>query len=216
MYLLAPSRGTSSPPAPRLLPRASTCSRSPMPAYASGGGRMHGAVCVAPKANRAVRRGCCIAAAALLVLPACGSSSKGPGPAGRSRTAGATAPSSAVEGGSSAVATATASASAETVTASADGVTATMRGSTHHPRVGRWPVHFTVTSSGRPARAALSYEFLLGGQVVAHRSHYLFTGSFSDHIEWPAEAVGYPLTLRAVITAGRAVLNLDYPVQVSR
>jgi hypothetical protein len=84
------------------------------------------------------------------------------------------------------------------------------------PKVGHWPVHFTVTRAGRPARASVSYEYLFGGQVVAHRAHYTFTGAFSDVFQWPAEAVGYPLTFRAVITAGRSVIYLDYPVQVSR
>jgi hypothetical protein len=90
-----------------------------------------------------------------------------------------------------------------------------MHGSTHEPRVGPlWPDSFAVTNAGRPAAASLEYEFLLAGQVVAHRSHYRFTGSFHDTIEWPAAAVGYPLTLRAVIRAGGRVLNLDYPVKV--
>jgi hypothetical protein len=52
--------------------------------------------------------------------------------------------------------------------------------------------------------------------VVAHRSHYRFTGSFHDTFEWPASAVGYPLTFRAVIKSDGATLNLDYPVQVVR
>ena len=117
--------------------------------------------------------------------------------------------------GATATATATASGSATTVTASAGAVTASMHGSTHQPRVGPlWPVSFIVTTAGRPAPASLEYEFLLAGQVVAHRSHYRFAGRFHDTIEWPAAAVGYPLTLRAVIRAGGALLNLDYAVKV--
>lgn len=112
-------------------------------------------------------------------------------------------------------ATATASGSATTVTANAVSVTVTMHGSTHEPRVGPlWPDSFEVTSAGRPATASLEYEFLLAGQVVAHRSHYTFTGHFHDTIEWPAAAVGYPLTLRAVIRARGTLLNIDYPVKV--
>ena len=162
-----------------------------------------------------MRRGRWLALAALSsALTACGStkSSSSAGITAKTREPTSTAPS----GSSAPSATASAPAGAETVSASAGGVTATMHGSSHHPRVGLWPVHFTVTRLGHPARAAVSYEFLFAGQVVARRSHYIFTGSFSDRIEWPADAVGYPLTLRAVITAGRTVLNLDYPVQVSR
>ena len=113
-------------------------------------------------------------------------------------------------------ATATASAGATSVSATAGEVTATMHGSSHTPTVGNWPVHFTVTRAGQPARASVGYEFLLDGEIVARRSHYTFTGSFSDLLEWPATAVGYPLTLRAVITSGATVINLDYPIQVTR
>ena len=61
----------------------------------------------------------------------------------------------------------------------------------------------------------MSYEYLFGGQVVAHRSHYTFTGHFSDIFKWPSSAVGYPLTFRAVIVSDGATINLDYPVQVT-
>jgi hypothetical protein len=104
------------------------------------------------------------------------------------------------------------------VIASAGAVTATLhvaRG--HHPRVGeRWPIAFAVTSAGRPVEAEVAYEYLFGGAVVAHRSHYKFTGAFHDTFQWPSSAVGYPLTFRAVIAAAGRTLNLDYPVQVVR
>ena len=145
-------------------------------------------------------------AAAALTLPAgCGGSS-----GSHSATTSTQRP------GSTSTATATASATASVVSASAGAVTATMRGSSHTSKVGPWPVHYTVTRAGRPATASLVYEFLFGGQVVARRSHYVFTGHFSDVLQWPASAVGYPLTLRAVITAGTTVINLDYPIHVTR
>ena len=53
------------------------------------------------------------------------------------------------------------------------------------------------------------------GQVVARRSHYNFTGHFSDTFQWPASAVGYPLSLRAVIVSGKTTFNLDYAVRVT-
>jgi hypothetical protein len=148
-----------------------------------------------------------LALLATLVLAACGSSSKSSG--------GATAATR-----SSATPTTT-SASRETapgvVSASAAAVVATMHASTHHPTVQRpWPLSFVVTSAGAPARASVSYEYLFGGQVVAHRSHYVFAGHFADVFRWPAEAVGYPLTFRAVIASGGHTIDLDYPVQVVR
>jgi hypothetical protein len=88
---------------------------------------------------------------------------------------------------------------------------------THRPKVGRpWPVRFTVARTGGPAEASVSYEYLYGGQVVARRSHYNFTGHFSDTFIWPGEAVGYALTFRAVVVSDGATIHLDYPVKVTR
>jgi len=90
-----------------------------------------------------------------------------------------------------------------------------MHGSTHQPKVGqRWPFQFTVTRGGRPARATVTYEFVFGGQVVARREHYAFEGHFTDEIQWPSTAVGYPLEFRAAIVSEGATVNLDYPVRV--
>ncbi|HXC44970.1 MAG TPA: hypothetical protein VNU24_00075 [Solirubrobacteraceae bacterium] len=108
------------------------------------------------------------------------------------------------------------SATSTVVAASSGGVTATLRAGTHHPPVNRaWPLHFTVTHAGGPAKASVSYEYVFGGAVVAHRSHYTFTGHFSDVFHWPATAVGYPLTFRAVIVSEGETIDLDYPVQVT-
>jgi hypothetical protein len=52
--------------------------------------------------------------------------------------------------------------------------------------------------------------------VVARRSHYTFTGSFSDIVVWPSASVGYPLTFRALIGSDGARIYLDYPVQVTK
>lgn len=101
------------------------------------------------------------------------------------------------------------------VRGSASGVTATLHAGTHAPRVGEpWPIHFTVTARGAPAHASVSYEYLYAGAVVARRSHYVFVGRFSDVFKWPATAVGYPLTFRAVVVSGGVTIDLDYPIQV--
>jgi hypothetical protein len=92
-----------------------------------------------------------------------------------------------------------------------------LRAGTHKPKANRpWPVHFTVTRAGSPAKSSVGYEFLLAGQVVARRSHYTFTGSFSDIVVWPSASVGYGLTFRAVVVSNRATIDLDYPVQVTK
>ncbi len=112
--------------------------------------------------------------------------------------------------------TSTASAGADTVSASSGAITATLHASTHQPKVeAPWPIAFVVTRAGRAASASVSYEYLFGGQVVARRSHYTFVGHFSDVFKWPATAVGYPLTFRAVIASQGVTIDLDYPVQVS-
>ena len=91
-----------------------------------------------------------------------------------------------------------------------------MHAATHEPMVGRpWPIHFTVTRGGQATTASVSYEYLFTGQVVAHRSHYTFTGHFSDVFKWPSTAVGYPLTFRAVIVSNGATIDLDYQVKVT-
>jgi hypothetical protein len=149
---------------------------------------------------------------AVLLLAGCGSSNSrstqsSSGPSTRQASTGAsTVPRPSVPSSAGA---------AGAVTGSSGGVTATLHAGTHHPRVQRpWPIRFTVASGGRAARASVSYEYLFAGQVVAHRSHYTFTGHFSDVFEWPAAAVGYQLTFRAVIVSGARTIELDYPVQV--
>jgi hypothetical protein len=164
-----------------------------------------------------------LTAAVLLAAGCGGSSTKATTSSATASHSGSAASSTAASTPSSATSTAPGTAPAATsstngpiVTASAGGLTATMHTSGHHPKVNRpWPIQFTVTRGGRPVRASVAYEYLFAGQVVAHRSHYTFTGHFSDVFIWPSASVGYPLTFRAVIVSGATMLNLDYAVQVS-
>lgn len=158
------------------------------------------------------KRPCLVAAltVGLLAVAGCGGSSGGK----TSRTS--STASTTKQTPPSRVASASAG-SGNTASASADGVTATMHGSTHTPKVERpWPVDFTVTRGGRAATASVSYEYLFDGQVVARRSHYTFKGHFSDDFKWPSSAVGYPLTFRAVIVSDGVTIDLDYQIQVGR
>jgi len=166
------------------------------------------------RALSACRRGCRLSGftAVLLLVAGCGSSSTGK--TTRSSTTKAsqqsTTPASIPQPSTPATA-----AAPSVVTGSSGAVTATLHAGGSHPKVNQaWPIRFTVSSAGRPARASVSYEYLFGGQVVAHRSHYTFTGRFSDIFRWPSSAVGYPLTFRAVIVSEGTTINLDYPVQV--
>ena len=148
-------------------------------------------------------------ASALLAFAGCGSS----GGTSSSR------PTSSASTATSATTTATPAATLtgpNVVTGTAGGVSASMHASTHQPRVNiPWPLRLTATSGGQPAHASVDYEFVFGGQVVAHRSHYAFVGHFSDNLLWPSSAVGYPLTFRAAVHAGGTTINLDYAVKVT-
>jgi hypothetical protein len=161
--------------------------------------------------------------ATLLLICGCGSSSKSrtaartkSAPVMSSQPATSSAPTSTTAtSGTATSTTSTAMSGAGVVSGSLGGVTASMRPASHHPKVNvPWPISFTVTREGKAAKASVSYQYLFAGQVVARRSHYTFTGRFSDVFHWPASAVGYPLTFRAVIVSGGVTINLDYPVQV--
>jgi hypothetical protein len=150
---------------------------------------------------------------AVLVLGACGGS-KGTG-----STATTASRSTTTTGQASTAAKSTSPGSGEiapgVVSGSSGALAATMHAAGHHPHVGKpWPISFLATEAGKPAHVEVAYEYLFGGQVVAHRSHYEFTGRFHDVFRWPSSAVGFPLTFRAVIKGPDATLNLDYAVQV--
>jgi hypothetical protein len=139
-----------------------------------------------------------------LLLAACGTSSSGKSSPSSSASSAPTpsAPPSSTSTGN--------------VSGAARGVTAVLRAGTHSPTANRpWPIQFTVSRSGHAVRASVSYEYLFAGQVVARRSHYTFTGHFSDVFVWPSAAVGYPLTFRAVVMSDGTTIDLDYAVQVS-
>ena len=156
---------------------------------------------------------------AVLVLGACGGS-KGPGSTATTATSATTTTDQAsTTTGQASAAKPTSPGSSEiapgVVSGSSGALAATMRAAGHHPRVGMpWPISFLATEAGKPAHVEVAYEYLFGGQVVAHRSHYKFTGHFHDVFKWPSSAVGFPLTFRAVIKGAGATLNLDYAVQV--
>lgn len=159
-------------------------------------------------------RSICAALAAILaaaLLSACGGSSK---PSSKTTTTSSSSTSATTSTSTGVTGT---NVAPGVVSASAGGIAATMHASTHSPKVNvPWPVSFTVTRAGAPVQAKVVYEYLFGGAVVAKRSNYNFDGHFDDDFMWPASAVGYPLTFRAVITAGGQTLLLDYPVQVVR
>ena len=88
-----------------------------------------------------------------------------------------------------------------------------------HPRAeGRTAVADPLHGHPRRARGRRERELRVpvrragGGAPLSLHLH----GRFSDVFKWPASAVGYPLTFRAVIASDGASIDLDYPVQVRR
>jgi hypothetical protein len=73
---------------------------------------------------------------------------------------------------------------------------------------GFWPVTIRArTATGTPTSGTVSYAFLFGGAVVARRpGGSMRDGVFHDRLEFPAQAVGYPLTLQVIVqgTAGQS------------
>jgi hypothetical protein len=95
---------------------------------------------------------------------------------------------------------------------------ATLSAPNHSPKVGStWRITVTAHDrAGHPVKAHVQYLFLYNGAVVARRSNYAFEGVFHDTINWPANAIGLPLTFRALVTSSVGTQALDYPVKVSR
>jgi hypothetical protein len=114
-------------------------------------------------------------------------------------------------------------ATAATVSGSNGPLTVSMHAGTHHPKAGRnWWITVTARQNGRTVRARAAYQFLYNGTQVGplqypkFNHHFTFVGSFTDNLVFPARAVGYPLTFRAIISTGRYAVYLPYSVQVIR
>jgi hypothetical protein len=63
---------------------------------------------------------------------------------------------------------------------------------------GFWPITVRAhTAAGAPASGTVSYAFRFGEAVVARRpGGQMRSGVFHDRLEFPAQAVGYPLTVQ--------------------
>jgi hypothetical protein len=120
-------------------------------------------------------------------------------------------------------------AAASTSTYRSGPLTATFTAGTHHPNCKQlWPVTVTAYYHGRPAHAVAQYQFLYQGQVVStvnpfsgtrkNRANrpYSFYKSFYDNGFGPfgANAVGQPITVRAVVKVGRYTAYPSYWVVV--
>ena len=100
-------------------------------------------------------------------------------------------------------------------------VLGTLRGQNHAPVANRsWRYSVTVTdATGRPLNGTVDIEFAYGGQVVGHDTpptHPVVDGRWHDSLQFPAEAVGMPLSVQAVVHTRLGSITLDWPIEVRR
>jgi hypothetical protein len=92
----------------------------------------------------------------------------------------------------------------------------------HSAKIGqRWTYAVRATSAGKPVAGKLTVEIVdpLGGahpvdfaatkKPIVNRP---FKGVFRDYVLWPAEARGFPLTLRVTVVAGGVRKVIRYTV----
>jgi hypothetical protein len=108
-------------------------------------------------------------------------------------------------------------ATATTPTVTSGPVHATLHGANHSPTVGKhwaYTVHAT-DASGKPLSGTVRTVFVFSGTVVGHETppiHQLKNGVLHDTIEFPASAVGHPITLVTVIHTSAGSVALAWPV----
>ena len=100
-------------------------------------------------------------------------------------------------------------------------VRGTLTANNHAPVVNKaWRYSLTVTdASGRPLSGTVDIEFVFGGVVVGRDrppTHPVTDGRWHDTLEFPATAVGEPLTFRAVVHTRHGSIILDWPIIVRR
>jgi hypothetical protein len=100
-------------------------------------------------------------------------------------------------------------------------VHATFTAPNHAPKAGvLWPYSVRVTdASGQPLSGTVAIEFTYAGSVVGHDTppvHPVKDGHWQDKLTYPADAVGQPLTVQAVIHTTQGSVTLNWPIKVQR
>jgi hypothetical protein len=98
---------------------------------------------------------------------------------------------------------------------------ATLVGENHAPKVNQpWSYSVTVTDAkGHQLTGTVDIEFALSGTVVGHDkppTDPITDGSLHRTLKFPAEAVGVPLELRAIVHTTMGSLTLDWPITVQK
>jgi len=99
--------------------------------------------------------------------------------------------------------------------ASAAAFTARLTAPNHTPTANKlWPITVTATRGRTKLSGSVRYEFLYSGSVVSHQPGHSFRGGvYHDTLKFPTESVGYPLTLRVIVTTKYGTVDLDWAVK---
>lgn len=100
-------------------------------------------------------------------------------------------------------------------------IVARLTGENHEPIVNQaWHYKVTVTDAhGHKLSGTETTQYTYNGVVVGVEKpeNVRFTdGVYRDTIEFPAEAVGYPLDVQTVVNTSLGSITLDWPIKVRR
>ncbi|HZT15544.1 MAG TPA: hypothetical protein VFA19_06305 [Gaiellaceae bacterium] len=102
----------------------------------------------------------------------------------------------------------------------------TLTAAGHSPKAGaHWPYAVHASLGGKAARARVTVQIVdpLGGKhpvgfgaKKGNVTRIAFRGTFRDFVIWPKTSVGFPLTFRVTVTAGKAKRVVNYTVTVKK
>ena len=101
-------------------------------------------------------------------------------------------------------------------------VRATLHGASHAPVVGKnWSYTVHVTDpSGKPLAGTVETDFVVSGLGVVGKetpaTHKLKNGMLNDVVQFPAAAVGQPISLVTVVRTSAGSVALAWPVTVAK
>jgi hypothetical protein len=97
-----------------------------------------------------------------------------------------------------------------------------LRGANHAPVAGKnWTYTVRVTdASAHPLSGSVQTDFVVSGLGVVGKEtpavHQLKHGVLHDSLQFPADAVGHPITLVTVVRTSAGSVALGWPVNVSK
>jgi archaellum component FlaF (FlaF/FlaG flagellin family) len=94
--------------------------------------------------------------------------------------------------------------------------TAHLSAPNHTPTANKnWYVTVTATRNGVKLAGSVKYQFLFGGMVVSTQKGGTFKhGVYHDHLLFPTKSVGFPLTLRVVVSTKYGTDDISWSVKV--